>query len=634
MLHHLLQRSLASAPDRPILESDGSWTTAAELERLTARLASGLAACGLEEGDRVGLLLPNSLEAVVCSLACFRMRLVAVPPDYQYHALQIGYALGDSGAAILIANHEHILALDEAGVLGTVPRVFVVGGGPTGGSRRPFASLLGAERPLPSDAPHDDTPALMVYTSGTTSRPKGVVLSHGALAAGVRKYLARVTLTADDVALIATSVSRPLALRCQILPTLWAGGRVSLLRTFTVEHFVTAMRRPPAKTFLTLTPTGLGQLLASPDVQGCDFSHLRLCLAGGDRVPPRLLESFERLTGVAVTEQCGSTETGPYAMNPPFGRKKPGSVGPPVHGVQVAVVDEQGADVPTGVVGDVRVSGPGIMDGYWNESAQTRKTLQKGWILTGDLGRYDEDGYLWFVGRKKDVIVRSGQKVAPLEVEAALADHPAVREACVIGVPDPDYGEVPHAYVILQPGVEVGPDDLRGFVAGRLAEFMVPAEVRLIAEMPSKGPGKIDRELLRMRAITTALIEQVPFFKHAGSDFLRDVIPRLDARQFAPGETLVHEGDVGDEMYFLTKGQVEVVRGETAQRLAILREGSFFGELAILTDAARAATIRALTDVEVYALGREGVLALARAHADFNRYLQAAAREYATTAKT
>ncbi|MFM8703113.1 MAG: AMP-binding protein [Planctomycetia bacterium] len=600
MLHHLLQRSLASAPDRPILESDGSWTTAAELERLTARLASGLAACGLEEGDRVGLLLPNSLEAVVCSLACFRMRLVAVPLDYQYHPLQIGYALGHSGAAILIANHERIPALDEAGVLGTVPRVFVVGGGPTGGSRRPFASLLGAERPLPSDAPHDDTPALMVYTSGTTSRPKGVVLSHGALAAGVRKYLAR----------------------------------VSLLRTFTVEHFVAAMRRPPAKTFLTLTPTGLGQVLASPDVQVCDFSHVRLCLAGGDRVPPRLLESFERLTGVAVTEQCGSTETGPYAMNPPFGRKKPGSVGPPVHGVQVAVVDEQGADVPTGVVGDVRVSGPGIMDGYWNESAQTRKTLQKGWILTGDLGRYDEDGYLWFVGRKKDVIVRAGQKVAPLEVESALADHPAVREACVIGVPDPDYGEVPHAYVILQPGVEVGPDDLRGFVAGRLAEFMVPAEVRLIAEMPSKGPGKIDRELLRMRAITAALIEQVPFFKHAGSDFLRDVIPRLDARQFAPGETLVHEGDVGDEMYFLTKGQVEVVRGETAQRLAILREGSFFGELAILTDAARAATIRALTDVEVYALGREGVLALARAHADFNRYLQAAAREYATAAAT
>jgi acyl-CoA synthetase (AMP-forming)/AMP-acid ligase II len=628
MLHQLLRHTLEIAPDRPILECDGSWTTAAELERLASRLASGLAAMGLEEGDRVALLLPNGLEAVACYLACFRMRLVIVPLDYQYHPRQIGYALGHSGAAMLVVSHERIPGLDEAGALAAVPRVVVVGGDPTAGNRRSFEALLGAERTLPSERPHDDTPAVMIYTSGTTSRPKGVVLSHGALSTGVRKYLARVTLTPDDVALIVTSVSRPLALRCQVLPTLWAGGRVSLLRTFAVGDFVAALRRPPAKTFFTLTPAGLGQLMASPDFRGCDFSHLRLCLAGGDRVPTKLLEAFERLTGVPVTEQCGSTETGPYAMNPPFGRKKPGSVGPPAHGVHVAIVDEHGADVPTGTVGDVRVSGPGIMDGYWNESALTRKTLQKGWVLTGDVGRYDEDGYLWFVGRTKDVIVRAGKKIAPLEVEAALSDHPAVLETCVIGVPDAACGEVPHAYVILQPGAEASPRILQSFVAARLAAFMVPAEVHVISEMPFKGPGKIDRELLRMRAITAALIEQVPFFKHASSDFLRDIIPRLDARQFAPGDTLVHEGDVGDEMFFLTKGQVEVLRGDPPQRLTVLREGSFFGELAILTDAPRAATVRALTDVEVYALRRDEVLQLAQAHADFNQYLQAAALAY------
>jgi long-chain acyl-CoA synthetase len=468
----------------------------------------------------------------------------------------------------------------------------------------------------------------MIYTSGTTSRPKGVVLTHGALSTGVQKYLARVTLTPDDVALIATSASRPLALRSQILPSLWTGGRISLLPSFTVENFVAALRRSPAKTFLTLTPAALGQLLANPDFQSCDFSRLRICLSGGDRVPTRLLEAFERLTGVAVTEQCGSTETGPYAMNPPFGRKKPGSVGLPMHGAQVAVVDERGADAPTGVVGDVRVSGPGIMDGYWNESAQTRKTLQKGWVLTGDLGRYDEDGYLWFVGRRKDVIVRSGNKIAPLEVEAALLEHPAVREACVIGVPDTACGEVPHAYVIPLPDGDASPEDLRDFVRSRLAEFMVPAEVHLISEMPYKGPGKIDRELLRMRAITAALIEQVPFFQNASSDFLRDIIPRLDAREFASGEILVHEGDVGDEMYFLTKGQVEVLRGDPPRQLTVMREGSFFGEVAILWDAPRAATIRALADVEVYALRRDGVLQLAHADPDFDRYLKDAALQY------
>lgn len=628
MLHQLLTRTLEIGPDRPILESNGSWTTAAELERLTSRLASGLAAMGLEEGDRVALLLPNGLEAVVCYLACFRMRFVIVPLDYQYHPLQIGYALGHSGASMLIANYERIAGLDEAGVFKAVPRVVVVGGGAKTGSRRPFESLLGAERAFAAEAPHDDTPALMIYTSGTTSRPKGVVLTYGALSTGVQKYLARVMLTPDDVALIATSASRPLALRCQILPTLWAGGRVSLLPKFTVEHFVAALRRSPAKTFLTLTPAALGQLLSSPDFQSCDFSHLRLCLAGGDRVPNRLLEAFERLTGVAITEQCGSTETGPYAMNPPFGRKKPGSVGPASHGAQVAVVDENGDDLPTGTVGDVLVTGPGIMDGYWNDSAMTRKTLQKGWVHTGDLARFDEDGYLWFVGRRKDVIVRSGNKVAPLEVEAALLEHSAVREACVIGVPDAACGQVPHAYVILQPAAQANSEELRNFIRSRLAEFMVPAEVHLISEMPYKGPGKIDRELLRMRAITANLIEQVSFFRNASSEFLRELIPRLDARQFEPGETLVHEGDVGDEMYFLTKGQVEVLRGDPAQRLNVLREGSFFGELAILRDASRVATIRALTEVEVYALRRDGVLELARAHADFNQYLEAASNQY------
>ena len=628
MLQHLLNRTVEIDPERPILECDGSWTTAAELDQLASRLASGLAAIGLEEGDRVALLLPNRLETIVCYLACFRMQLVVVPLDYEYHPLQIGYALGHSGASILVVDHERIPGLEEAGVLGAVPRVVVVGEGSAAGSRRPFAALLGADRELPAAAPRDDSPAVMIYTSGTTSRPKGVVLSRGALATGVKKYLVRVTLTPDDVTLIATSASQPLALRCQILPTLWMGGRISLLRKFTVENFVAALRRPPAKTFLTLTPGGLGQLMASPEFQACDFSRLRLCLAGGDRVPTKILEAFERLTGVAVTEQCGSTETGPYAMNPPFGRKKPGSVGLPAHGVQVAVVDEDGADVPTGTVGDVRVSGPGIMDGYWNESALTRKTLQRGWVLTGDLGRFDEDGYLWFVGRRKDIIVRDGHKVAPLAVEAALSEHPAVREACVIGVPDAVFGELPHAYVILQPDLAAGPEELRAFVAGRLAEFMVPAEVHVIAEMPSKGPGKIDRELLRMRAITAALIERVPFFRNASGGFLRDIIPRLDARTFPPGAVVVHEGDVGDEMYFLTKGQVEVVQGSDQQRIAVLQPGSFFGELAILRDAPRAATIRALTDVEVYALRRNGALDLARSHADFSLYLQAAARDY------
>lgn len=289
MLHHLLNRPLESAPDRPILESRGAWTTAAELERMTARLASGLAAAGLEEGDRVALVLPNGLEAVACFLACFRMKLVVVSLDDEFHPLQIGYALGHSGAAMLIVSQACLRGLDEARVLEGVSRVIVVGDEPTAGGRRSFESLLGVERTLPSDVAENDCPTVMISTSGMTSRPKGVVLSYGALSTGVQKYLARVTLTADDVALIVSPISQPLALRGQLLPTLWVGGRVSLLEHFSFAGYVEALRRPPAKTFLTLTPAALGQIMATADFRGCDFSGLRICLSGGDRVPPPAL---------------------------------------------------------------------------------------------------------------------------------------------------------------------------------------------------------------------------------------------------------------------------------------------------------------------------------------------------------
>ncbi|MFZ9839675.1 MAG: AMP-binding protein [Opitutaceae bacterium] len=631
MLHQLLRQPLAAAPDRPLLESDGHWLTAAELEQRTGRLVSGLLAAGLEEGDRLALLLPNGPEAVLCYLAGFRLGLVVVPLDAQYHPVQIGHALAHCGAAMLIADHRRLPGLAEAGALRGVPRVVAVGDGAPG-DHRPFTTLLGANRDPGSAAPAADSPAVMIYTSGTTSRPKGVVLSHGALGVGIRKYLARVTLTPDDVTLISAPIARPLALRCQLLPTLLVGGRVSLLRQFTVPDFVAALRRAPAKTFLTLTPGGMGQLVGDPAFATGDFSGLRLCLAGGDQVPVRLQEAFARLTGVAVTEQCGSTETGPYAMNPPFGRKKAGAIGLPAPGMQVAVVDEQGVDVPAGTTGELWVSGPGIMDGYWNDSAMTRKTLRDGWIRTGDLGRYDEDGYLWFAGRRKDLIVRlagaAANKIAPREVEAALAAHPAVRECCVIGVPAPAGGEVPHAYVVAEPGSGVEPEALRAFVGSQLAEFMVPAEVHLIAALPHKGPGKVDRDLLRMRAITAGLVERVPFFREAGDGLLRDLIPRLEARTLAAGTGLVHEGDTGDEMYFLTKGQVEVLQGDPPRRLQVLREGAYFGELAVLAEAPRAATVRALTEVEVYALGRTAVRQLAEAHADFDRYLRAAAAAY------
>jgi hypothetical protein len=405
-----------------------------------------------------------------------------------------------------------------------------------------------------------------------------------------------------------------------------------MLRQFEAADYVTALRTPPSKTFLALLPAALGQVVAHPEFGSCDFSRLRLCIAGGDHVPVGLQKSFEALTGLAITEQCGASETGPYAMNPPFGRWKPGSIGLPMYGVHVAVVDERDNELPTGKTGEMLVSGPMVMDGYWNDCAMTRKTLQRGWVRTGDLGRFDEDGYLWFMGRKKDLILRGGSNISPLEVEAAIAEHPGVLESCVIGVPDPLWGQVVHAHVVFRPDSSATPAELRAFLEARLAEYMVPAEIHRIAELPLKGPGKVDRELLRMRSIIAPLIERVPFFGDASPELIRDMVPQLESRRFARGETLVHEGDIGDEMYFLTQGRVEVLQGKAPAAVAVLREGDSFGEVAILMDVPRTATVRGLEDGEVYVLGRVGVLGLVDAYPEFGRHLRNAMEQHSSPA--
>ncbi|MBN8247291.1 MAG: AMP-binding protein [Verrucomicrobia bacterium] len=626
MLHELLKRTLSEDPQRPVLEMEGQAWTAADLESSAIRLAAGLMRGGVEPGDRVAVLLPNCRETVLAYLAAFKANFVLVPLDYRHRAAQIGYALQHSGASVLIVHRDRVPELEVERLLGGVAQVVMVDGDPADRRQRRFDDVAAAAPAggFPGRYADDDL-CLMIYTSGTTSRPKGVTLTRGAMAAGVRKYLARVPLGPQDTTLIAAPITRPMALRSQLLPALHAGGRVSLVAQFSADAYVAALQRAPAKTCLALLPAALAQVLGHPEVSRCDFSALRLCVAGGDRVPLRLQEAFLRVTGVPLTEQCGASEVGPYAMNPPFGRKKPGSIGLPMYGTQVCVVDEQGEDVMDYGTGEILVHGPMTMEGYWNDTALTRKVMRDGWVHTGDLGRFDEDGYLWFMGRKKDVIVRGGSNVSPLEVESVLLEHPSVAECCVIGVPDPHWGQVVQACVVRVPGDATSADALLSFLRGRLAAYMVPEHLQFLEHLPVKGPGKVDRELLRMRAIIHPLIEKVPFFRSASADFIRDIVPRLESREFEAGDTVFRQGDAGDAMYFLTSGRVEVIHEDDGVPVAVLREGAYFGELAILREAPRNATLRTLTPCEVYELKRADVLGLTHAHPEFARHLREAA---------
>lgn len=503
MLQNLLGPTLENDPNRVLLEFHGQEWTAAELENLANRLAGGLIAMGLMPIDRVAVLLPNRPETVFSYLACFKGNFVMVPLDYRHHPAQIRYALNHSGADVLIVHRERVEELEKEGVLVGVQTVLVVDGTPEL-PYRDISDILSQEKDQSfSESFENDDLCIMIYTSGTTSRPKGVTLTRTAIMAGIKKYLARVRITSEDNALIAAPITRPMALRCQLLPMLYVGGCISLIERFDADQYVAALQRPPAKTFLALLPGALVQLVNHPEINKCDFSSLRLCMAGGDKVPKKLHESFQERTGVALTEQCGSSEVGAYALNPPFGRKKLGSIGLPMYGAQVCVVDEKGDDIGVGEIGEIVVSSPLMMDGYWNDTALTRQTLHNGWVRTGDLGRFDDDGYLWFMGRKKDTIVRGGSNVSPLEVESILLNHPLVAEACVFGVTELDELEEIYAFVTLHSQDEpVTEQELLDFARQHLADYMIPKSIHFTDELPRKGAGKIDRERLKMRIET------------------------------------------------------------------------------------------------------------------------------------
>jgi long-chain acyl-CoA synthetase len=492
-LRNLLQPTDDAQSLRPALHGHQVWSFR-RMEEDANRLARQWLARGLEPGDRVALLLPNRPEALLVYLACFKSGLVAVPLDYPYRPPQINYVLRHSGSRILITHAdrlEEVAACDEAQHID----VIAVGGDRTGALLPDDGPAPGADE-LPTEFRPDDV-AILFYTSGTTGRPKGVMMTRAALTAGTKKFLARVPLGPADVALVAAPMMRPFALRTQVLPTLHAGGGVVLLEKFTPANYLAALRQPPPKTFLALSPNALHQVVHAADVRREDFAGVRLCISGGDRVPLELHRAFHALTGLELSEQCGMTETGMYALTPPFGRKKPGSIGLPFSGAQVCLVDDKGEDVPAGQAGEVVVRSPLMMDGYWNDSAQTRKALRDGWCRTGDLARFDEDGYLWFLGRRKNIIVHDGANVSPLEVEDALLAHPAVAEACVVGAADPVHGQNVHAFVTLRPGAAVpSEEELRQFAEARLSRPMAPERVCVVAELPRTGTGKIDRDRL------------------------------------------------------------------------------------------------------------------------------------------
>ncbi|WP_029431367.1 long-chain fatty acid--CoA ligase [Blastococcus sp. URHD0036] len=489
-------------PDTVVLAEGDTTRTNAELLQRVQALAAGLTAEGVRRGDVVAMLLPNCVEFLELVYAVNRIGAAFLPLNTRLAPAEWEYILGHSEAVALVADAEFLPRLAEV-----LPRLrglhtlLVPGAGAAPGGWTGYEELVGAHDG--AVVPVDDVPGSalqrLMYTSGTTSRPKGVCISHANLLAKNLGMIIEFGLTARDVTAVAGPLYHVGALDMGGLATLHAGGSLVIQRRFDAAELIGLMAVHRATT-VWLAPAMVNALLQREELAQADLGSLRVIMSGGEKMPEaRLRQMLEVLPDVWFADAYGLTETVSSDTFLPHShmRAKLGSVGKPLSQHQVRVGDEQGRDVPAGEVGEILIRGAKVFSGYWRDPEATERAFVDGWFKTGDVGRLDEDGFLYIEDRKKDMIVSGGENIATPEVERVLYEHPDVVEAAVIGHPDERWGEVPHAFVVVRAGATLTSEDVAEFCRARLAKFKVPAYTTVVGQLPRTASGKVVKRELR-----------------------------------------------------------------------------------------------------------------------------------------
>ena len=479
-----LTRSAHLHADRVAVRLGAQGTTYGDLDERSRRVAGLLAERGVRAGDRVAMMLANIPDFAAVYYGVLRAGAVLVPMNPLLKAREVTHHLADSGATVIFTG-----AMSTAEVLAgaaTVDAQVVV-------VDSTFTEMLSTAIPVDAVVDRDgsDT-AVILYTSGTTGTPKGAELTHGNLIRNAEVVAERLCrLTADDVIFGGLPLFHSFGQTCTLNAAVAAGACLVLLPRFDPVQALTIMATYRATVFAAV-PTMYGALLAVPDRHSYDVSALRVCLSGGAALPVEVLREFDEAFGCQVLEGYGLSETSPVAsFNHPDRERKAGSIGTPVEGVDMRVVDWEGNEVAPGEVGEIAIRGHNVMKGYWRRPEATAAAIPDGWFRTGDLGRVDEDGYFFIVDRKKDMIIRGGYNVYPREIEEVLYEHPEVAEAAVIGVPDPLLGEEVAAVVAVRTDATVTVDELRAYVKARVAAYKYPRHVWFVDSLPKGATGKI-----------------------------------------------------------------------------------------------------------------------------------------------
>jgi fatty-acyl-CoA synthase len=484
-----LPERAALTPNRVAIEFGATRLTYAELAGSAAGWAAAFARSGLRPGDRVATLARNCPEQVALFFGCAQYGLVLVPLNWRLTARELAYQLGDAEPALLLADPQ------LAGLAGQARELAVVL------LSSPPPRVLDRTRvPGLSDAagPEGDDPLLILYTSGTTGRPKGAVLTHANCFWTNLSLDRTAEINGDDVVLQVLPQCHVGGWNVQPLLAWWKGATVLLEQAFDAVRVLDLIERKRVTTMMGV-PTNYLLLAAEPRFATADLSSLRQVIVGGAPMPRSLLEAW-LARGVTVLQGYGLTEAAPNVLCVPaeYATAKTGSAGRPYLHVRVALRDLAGARLVTGPgTGELLVAGPNVFAGYWRNPQATKAALDGGWLATGDIAERDADGFYWIRGRSKDMYISGGENVYPAEVEEALAGHESVLEAAVVGVPDQRWGETGLAFVVTRAGHDPTAADLAAYCRTQLAVYKVPAHFRFVAGLPKLTSGKLDKVSLR-----------------------------------------------------------------------------------------------------------------------------------------
>src|SRR6266498_3215063 len=471
--------------------------TYSELDEQVNRTANYLQSLGLQRGDRVALQLSKCLEFILLHLATVRLDAISLPLNLAYPPDELKYFLEDSGAKLFFALESSKGKVES--ILSDLPElkeyIFLNPNQPD-----KFHSLIKNYTTVISNSPvsaPSDT-AIIIYTSGTTGRPKGAEITHKNLISNLQALHEAWGWQSDDVLLHVLPIFHVHGLFVALHGALHAGATTLMMREFHAQKTLEMLSTGQATVFMAV-PTIHKRLLDVPDAHRFDLSRVRLITSGSDRLPDELFRGFQKTFGYTLLERYGMTETGMNCSNPLRGERRIGSVGLPLPGVEVRIVNsETGEVLPTGEIGDVQLRGPNVFKGYWGQPEKTSESFSAdGWFKTGDLGLLEADGYLTLCGRSKDLIISGGLNIYPPEVERVLMEHPAVNACAVIGCPDPEWGERVTAVVVLHKMESVSAEELIRFCREKLAPYKSPKSIVFEEDLPRNAMGKVQKAELR-----------------------------------------------------------------------------------------------------------------------------------------